>query len=332
MERYSIRSVIKKIILILIITVTLYLIIFNLSSYPISKLYSYINIILLASIPIIFAFIFKGLRFHVILRRFGVKYSRGITKDVILRFSSELFSLLGVSFLGDEAFRAYILNRDGMPAGKALWLSYIEAFEEVIVSTSIIILGSILSIISGEFGEAILIGVIVASGILIINILVTFSTESMINNLDRILKNTLGRVSTNLYNKISDTIRTHARELYKARDVFLEDRYALGITLLISYIIALLSGSSLYIISNSLSIRIDLMFSIFIVYLTLAVSSLPITLGGAGLTEIYLLYVGTDISGNIPWFLPIVYRLSTYFIPLLAALIAFIIIIKLYRL
>jgi uncharacterized protein (TIRG00374 family) len=175
---------------------------------------------------------------------------------------------------------------------------------------------------------SIVIGTFISLIIVAVNMIFILGGEKLISHVDKILESIVGRFSKSLYLKIKDKVFSNVEEEKIIKSIIVKDKVLLGITILLSYLIALSSGITLYIILAYFGIREDIFFSVYIVYLTLAVSSLPITIGGLGVSEAYILYVGSDFSSNIPWLLPIAYRLSSYFIPLVLCLILFILVVK----
>lgn len=321
MESFEIGKVATRIIFIVIVTIFLYSIILFLGKYPFQLLLNSIPIILISSVCTLIAFVLKGIRFYIIVKRVLPEIRISFLHSIWIRMASEVFSFIGVSYVGDEAFRIYFLNKMGVSGWRSLWSDYLELFEEVIVAAFIIITGSIYFFIRNIYPLAIIIGLIVSVATTIVNIIFFFGGERIISCLDRIIGGVLKRLSSSIYGKFRDKLYSGIEEGYRVREIIVNDPILITITMAISFLIAFFSGLSLYIIMSFMGVNQNLMFSIFVVYLTLAVSSLPITIGGLGVSEAYLLYLGSEFTSDIPWLLPIIYRLSNYFIPFSISLI-----------
>jgi|GEM_PF-1329209 len=324
MEEYSYSSLLRKFIIIIVISIAIYSILVYMSNISLEILSYLLYIIIISSIPALLTFLLKGFRFYLIIKRLLPDLNMSLMRSIIVRVASELFSFLGMSYIGDEAFRIYYLNRAGVDMWKSIWTSYLEVFEEVLVASSVVIIGSLVYFLRGIRPFSIILGTIISLIIVMLNIIFLLGGKRIIFHVDRMLESIIGRISRSFYSKIRDRLFSNIEEGEIIKNMIVKDKVLLGLTILLSYLIALSSGLTLYIVLTYFRIEEDFFFSVYLVYITLAISSLPITIGGLGLSEAYILYVGSDFTSHIPWLLPVAYRISSYFIPLILCLILFV--------
>ena len=167
----DLKNLKRRFYVVAIATLIVYVFITLYSKLDICVLVESRDIILISSMAIISAFLLKGLRFYILMKRLAPEAGISFFESMLIRLGSELFSFLGVSYLGDEVFRIYILNKYAdIKLGKASIIAYIEVFEEVLIASTIIILGSLAN---PRLLESIYIriGLAVSIAILILNLL-----------------------------------------------------------------------------------------------------------------------------------------------------------------
>jgi len=325
MKAYDRKIIYKRVTIIVVLTIILYSILLIYTGLPAELVVEAPRLIIYASIPTILAFILKGIRFNMIVRRFVREFKISLSKGIILRLASEVFSFIGVSYLGDELYRYYLLRSYGVDSPKALLLSYLEAFEETIVAFSFVFAGFILNYSSTMKNIYFQIGLVVSMLILIVNIMVLLNVSRVVN----LIKFIIDKMSRIFSREIDDEVFLRwSRELPKYRDIIFSDKISILVTLLVSYLIGVSSGASLYIILNSVGIDASLLTSIYMLYLVLTISALPITIGGVGVSELYLYLLGIGLSSGFNLVYTVIFRISSYYIPFILILICFIYSIK----
>ncbi len=298
----------KRFIAVLLVTLAIILGISLLFSIDLSSIVKYLDVILLASIISIVVFLLKGVRFYSILMFSGINLS--FYEALSLRFGSEFFSLIGVSYIGDELYRIYYLEKMDVDRGMAISISYSEVFMEVLTSFVIIVFGSIFSLLNGFFNIYLFIG-------LLISLLIIFGNIVFILGFSRIYKLISGIVSRMGFKSFSKRYVAEDIQVFKNHfhRVILSSK-AFPIIFSISLIIGIFSGLVLYVISVNFVSNHSFLISLLIVYIANTISSLPITVGGLGVTEGVIIssFYLADLYSSA--YIAILYRLSSYLIPL----------------
>jgi len=81
-------------------------------------------------------FLAQGLRLYLLLKRFST-VSIGFHEAVILRGASEFFALTTLPFMADEAVRTWLLTERGEQPAKAFWIAFVEMLLDIMVGASI---------------------------------------------------------------------------------------------------------------------------------------------------------------------------------------------------
>jgi len=77
---------------------------------------------------------------------------------------------------------------------------------------------------------------------------------------------------------------------------------------------AVLWAASLQVLLNAVGIPIDLASSLLVVYASIALSTLPVTIGGSGLSELGAALSASAVASGNPWGAVVAWRISTYHI------------------
>ena len=86
----------------------------------------------------------------------------------------------------------------------------------------------------------------------------------------------------------------------------------------ISLLTAFSSGFTLYILSTKF-MSLDLITATLIVYISITISSLPITIGGTGVTEGVIIASFYQHPISVSALLAVLYRISSYIVPLITS-------------
>ena len=280
--------------------------------------------IVLAYIFFFFQYIIKSIKFYLLCRDLG-KEGFSFVDAFRIRISSELFSLIGFSYLGDEAYRIFVLNRKyGVKLHRSGLIGYLEVLSEVVTSISIVILGVILLFFRGISLSILLPIAFSALTVSGINLLIVFKPKIVGN----FAKNILFRFRRVIGRERAEQIISNMDSFIDAFNEDLEaalfNRNIFTLLVLLTFLSTVFGGLSLWIISYALGYEINLLYSIIILNFSVVLSTLPITISGSGIFEIVILLLGGSLVGNLPWLLPVAYRISSYYIPLLTTLIFFI--------
>ncbi len=266
-----------------------------------------LDLIVLSACLSTIVFFLKGLRFHFILKRTG--FPTNILDSIVLRFGSEFFAFIGVSYIGDELYRVYVLEKSNVNRGIAISISYLEVFLEVITAFTIILLGFIFSIIYGVNNIYLTLAMILSLIIVVFNLLFILGFSQIYSFLSKLLY----KIGFKSFSKrlISDDIREFKRHF---SNLMLDSKFSM-LMLSISILIGLFSGSVLHILTVRYSTESNFIISVLAVYIANTLSSLPITVGGLGVTEGVIIAVFYPSTTDISAYIAILYRITSYVIP-----------------
>ncbi len=263
----------------------------------------------------------KGIRFYYICRVFtGEKIP--LSRALLIRISSEFFSLIGVSYVGDEAFRIYILNKKhDIDLGTASVMGYLEVLSEVVVAVGIVMLGIVYLVINNILNTIVYVliaATLAVSGFHFILVYRTAAVKRLVDKIINKLRFLIGDERVERYIMEADKA---FQSFEKGLDIGLGRKTVFLNILLSTVATALLGGASLWILAYPLGISMDIFGAIIVLHMSLVLSSLPITISGSGLFELVILLFGREFSDKIPWLLPIAFRVSSYYLPLILTIV-----------
>jgi len=270
-------------------------------------------------------YIIKAIKFYLLWRDLG-NGSVSFLDAFRIRIASELFSLIGLSYLGDEAFRILVLNRKyGVQLHRSGLIGYLEVLSEVVTSLCIVIFGIILLSIRG-ISFSILVPIAVSAALVSsVNFLIVFKPDivgGFLKNLLFKLRRILGRERVeSVIRNMDSFMEAFNKDLGEA----LFTRGLFSVLVFLTFVSTVFGGLSLWIISYALGYEINVLYAIIILNFSVVLSTLPITISGSGVFEIVILVLGGSLVGGLPWLLPIAYRISSYYIPLVVTLIFFVV-------
>ena len=257
--------------------------------------------------------LFQGVRFNYILRAFSDR-SYPFFESLIARFGSEFVALTSPAYVGGEVARAAWMTKRGEASGKALWLPYIEIVFDVYSGNLIALAAGIYAL---SAGDAFLGAVVMAVAVVILSLVtavVLFSRRGGIL-IPSYAMVPLGRVVG----------RHRAESLKEKGDQFLEEfceaanhtftrKYAGDLLLvgLFTAAIVLLSTATLWFIAMGLNLPVSFIDSALLVYASMALGNLPITLGGSGVAEASVYLYAADVVGVSSWPMVFAWRILSY--------------------
>jgi uncharacterized protein (TIRG00374 family) len=269
-----------------------------------------------ACILIILRLLIQGLRFHLLSRALDIR--GGVAGSVLARISSEFVSLSTPSFVGGEAVRLAWLKSRGADLGKATWIIFLEIYLDV-VSTALVVYASAayLLLYHHEYLLTSLAALASTATTTFFTAIYLFSkkTLSIPNWLQKVIRFTLGdRRGGRLIASFNQTLLSYHNSAVKTNSLFTY-KQIFGI-LLCTALMILLSGAITQLIIGDAAGVSGFILSTSCFYLALALSSLPVTIGGSGIAELALNHFTTNILGSSSWAKVIVWRIITYHIPL----------------
>jgi len=252
----------------------------------------------------------QGLRFHLIASEISGRKLR-LVDSVMARVGSEFVALSTVAYIGGEFVRAAWLKREGEPMGRALFVPYEEILCDVLVGSAISIAASVL-IIGRSFYLALLVMLVSLANIGAYSALIFLSLKGKGEVRLGWLRRLMGRRGEALEEKLNEVVRgfsSSARESLPKWGLLLK-------VLLLTILICVISGLILMLSLSAFGCECDLLASIMAVYASLALSSLPVTVGGSGLSELGTYYYLNAIAPQ-GWEPVILWRIASYYVPLL---------------
>ncbi len=308
---YFKKSLLGIISVIIITSVIIY--IFNI---PLNEIIQFTpQVLLLFLILSIIRLLSQGIRFHILLKLFS---NSGLTfqESVIIRGSSEFFALTTLPFLADEAARTFMLTERGLPFSTSFWITFIELLLDTLIGAILSIASGVYALLSGERLLASTILTISSLQIILSIIFIALSKNKGISLFKKIRLPLSRKPQFTQY--ISSMFRGGTKEYFRILGSIFSLKYLthLALLVLISIVIIIVPAIVLY------EILIECRYSNFLNVLYAfrsgeTVGVLPVTVGGAGLTEIgvyfYLVRVlGIDsLSSVIKW------RIATYYLTLI---------------
>jgi uncharacterized membrane protein YbhN (UPF0104 family) len=269
--------------------------------------------------------VLQAARFHIIQSTFSEKTRLPMHESFGVRIGSEFIAMAGVSYVGDEFFRTAYLMRRGVSAGTSLWLSYSEIFLDVIVGGSIGVAAGLYALSRGavQIGTAL---ILISAVILSVYTVLIYS--SLTRNLvvpqwfTRILQYLIGR---RMSAKVKDFLDKTTSSFSEASRLILRRKALTGLifSLLLTAAIAASGAATLMLIADAFGHPLTFFDSLLAAYASITLATLPITLGGSGVSEAGLYYYLTTVLAidNLP--LVVAWRVASFHIPLLISALTF---------
>jgi glycosyltransferase 2 family protein len=287
-----------------------------------------------ASAAAITKMMLQALRFKYFIRRFLGYDVASTGKTVAARLAGEFVTQSSPSFVGGELVRIAWLSRNGVPAGKAAWVTTMEIIADVFVGSVLAFIAGALAIYRG--------GSVVGIAVILITIptfavwlsLVLFSAKRTLrlpSFSQKIAEKFLSKKrAENLINAANTAIAdlcNMSRENFNSRKSI--STFAVGIA--ITVIAFVFQGVSFMVLANAVESRIGFFDSLMATSASTAVANLPITIGGSGLAELgiwaYLANLSgipnlEDVAKDSQLNVIIAWRIATYHVPLVLTWIA----------
>lgn len=278
-------------------------------------------------------FMIQAARFKYFIKRFLGYDVASTSKTISARLAGEFVTQTTPSYVGGEFVRIAWLTKNGVPPGRAAWVATMEIIADVFV-------GSMLAFIAGAF--AIYKGGSVAGiGIILVTIptfavwlaVVLFSAKRNLR-----LPSFSQRIAEKFMKKekaenLIKTTNTAIADLCQmSRENFNSKRairtFAIGMA--ITFVAFVFHGLSFMVLANTAE-DIGFFDSLMATSASVAVASLPVTIGGSGLAELGIwAYISNlsgipelgDVVGDPRLTVIIAWRIATYHVPLVIMWVA----------
>jgi glycosyltransferase 2 family protein len=250
------------------------------------------------------------------------------------RLAGEFVTQTTPSFIGGEVVRVAFLTKNGVPAGRAAWVTTMEIIADVLVGTMLAFVAGGVAIYNGG-------GFIGVTVILVAIPTLLFWLSLVILSAKRNLKLPLFSVkllkkfiSNEKAERIANSTNTALADLCKmSRENFNSSQvvriFIIGIG--ITFVAFVLQGISFLVLANAVGSNIGLFESLLATSASTVISTIPITIGGSGLAELGIwayisklngipslnsLAMSSELNVVIAW------RIASYHVPLLIMWIA----------
>jgi glycosyltransferase 2 family protein len=250
-------------------------------------------------------------------------------KLISVRIGSEFVTNTTPSYIGGEIVRIAWLTKNKVPAGIAAWIATMEIIADVFVGTILALFAGLIALYNG----AILIGtIIILISSLIFGfwlIVVIFSAyyqiqlpKFMTKIIRRFLSNQRADTVINYTNSAISDLCTMSRENFNSKRTI--KIFFVGIV--ITFLAFACLGASFLVLGGVVESNLELYKSILATAASTELGSLPITIGGSGLTELGLwAYISgldhlpsiDDVLQDVHLDVIISWRIATYHIPLI---------------
>lgn len=278
----------------------------------------------------------QALRFRYFIRMFIGRHVSTTAKTITARLAGEFVTSTTPSYVGGEFIRIAWLAKQGVPTGKAAWITTMEIIADVFV-------GSMLAFIAGAFaiyrgGTVIGITVILVT-IPTFSIWLAFVLLSARRTLQLpafVLNIMLKFLAKEKAEKLFNSANVAIADLCKmSRENFNSSRAvkAFAVGLAITFMAFLFQGVSFMVLANAVpsGSKVGLFDSLMATSASSAVASLPITIGGSGLAELGIWAYISNLNGvfdiskvikSAQLSVIIAWRIATYHVPLVVSWLA----------
>jgi uncharacterized membrane protein YbhN (UPF0104 family) len=232
----------------------------------------------------------------------------------LTRVSSEFISISTPASGTGVFLRTAWLSGKGVTGGKALWIGYFEVLIEVYVGCSLGIVAAAYAILKGAviLGSTIaVIGLVVVTGYTIIFIIPARRAIKIPHFVYTIAEYLVGgpRATAMYLHAVVGSLNFSV----SARAILTRDKLPVALKAVILTIVEdLMDGAAFWFVLNAAGLKIDLLSSTIAVFGIDTITQLPISIGGAGITELTVRGYLTSIYGFSSWASIIIWRVATY--------------------
>ncbi len=294
----------------LIISLVISLFIINIFNIPLGEVLAIPPALLIPSILLILVRIMaQGLRLHLLLIKFS-EIRIGLTRALILRGASEFFALTALPFLADEAARTWLLTKRGENMWRAFWLSFTEMILDTFVGGLIAFVSGVYALIQHIYYIAVPILIIATFQLVAVTV---FTAAVKGGGMMDVVRRLTPRLP--LPREIREGL-AHGRADVISSLMSRSNAPLLSLLLLATLAVMFTPAVVLYLILSDGHTFLEFLYAF---HSGNVLGLLPITVGGAGLTEagVYLYLSGVlgldSMAAVLRW------RITTYHIPLIIA-------------
>jgi uncharacterized protein (TIRG00374 family) len=271
----------------------------------------------------------QAFRFEYFIRAFIGRNISSTGSIISARLAGEFVTQTTPSFIGGEVVRVAFLTKNGVPAGRAAWVTTMEIIADVLVGTMLAFVAGAVAIYNGGAFIGITVILVAIPTLMFWLSLVILSAKRNLTIppfLVKMLKKFISqekadRVTNSANTALSDLCKM-SRENFNSTEVVRIFIIGIGIT----FIAFVLQGISFMVLANAVGSNIGLFESLLATSASTVISTIPITIGGSGLAELGIwayisklnsipsmsgLVMSSQLNVVIAW------RIASYHVPLL---------------
>jgi glycosyltransferase 2 family protein len=250
------------------------------------------------------------------------------------RLAGEFVTQTTPSFIGGEVVRVAFLTKNGVPAGRAAWVTTMEIIADVLVGTMLAFVAGAVAIYNGGgFIGVTVILVAIPTLVFWLSLVILSAKRNLklpvfsIKLLKKFISNEKAERIVNSTNTALADLCKMSRENFNSSQIVRIFIIGIGMT----FIAFVLQGISFLVLANAVGSNIGLFESLLATSASTVISTIPITIGGSGLAELGIWAYISKLSG-IPSLnglamsselnVVIAWRIASYHVPLLIMWVA----------
>lgn len=268
----------------------------------------------------------QGIRFHAVSSGLSREHRPEGKQSVLVRAASEFVALVSLTYGGDELVRITWLSKKGVESGRAAWIAFSELYFDALVGLSLALVAAAYVWQLGGAPVGVAIAAISVPALLASALVAWYLVKGnpklpgwMVAFFPRVLGGSLGSRVTTWAERAVVNFSAAARELFSSAGA----RTSLAV-LLITIVIHLLPGIALWVVASAANAGLGLIPAILAAQAGETLGTLPVTLGGSGLTEAGVAVYLNHLLGAQFWAAILVWRVTTYHVPLVICATAFV--------
>jgi len=276
----------------------------------------------------------QAFRFEYFIRAFIGRNIGSVGSVISARLAGEFVTQTTPSFIGGEVVRIAFLTKNGVPAGRAAWVTTMEIIADVLVGTMLAFIAGAIAIYNGGGFIGITVILVAIPTLIFWLSLVILSAKRnltlpvfIIKLLKKFTSQEKAERITNSTNTALTDLCNMSRENFNSNHVVRIFLTGIGIT----FVAFVLQGISFMVLANAVGSDIGLFESLLATSASTAISTIPITIGGSGLAELGIwayisrlngipslngLAMSSELNVVIAW------RIASYHVPLVIMWVA----------
>jgi len=248
----------------------------------------------------------------------------------LARTGSEFVSLSTPATSMGVFMRTAWLSGKGVDGGTALWIGYFEVLMEVYVGGCLALVAAVIAFLKGAvvIGSTILVITLALvagyTALFIIPALKNIKIPHRVFSIAAFLVG--GPRATALYLRAvigSLNFSLSARAILSRNNLPVVAK-AVGLTIVEDF----LAGTALWLVLTSAGLKIDPLSATFVVFGVVAIATIPVTIGGAGISELTTQAYLTSVYGFSSWPAVVLWRIATYQVVLAVTGVVFLMFVR----